>query len=77
VGRLRAIGAIFTVSAGLDAEQAATLHFLALPELEMRRPALRNQVKKRLMIQGLALLERHNGRREVKAETTIEPQTPW
>jgi hypothetical protein len=31
MGRLRAIGAIFTAAAGLDAKQTAALHLLAMP----------------------------------------------
>jgi hypothetical protein len=37
---LRAIGTIFTASAGLDTEQTATLHFFAAPVFEMNRTAL-------------------------------------
>jgi hypothetical protein len=39
---LRAIGAIFAASAGLDAEQTTALHFFATPMREMHSPALRN-----------------------------------
>jgi hypothetical protein len=60
--RLRAIGAVFAASAGLDAKQTATLHIFTAPMLEMHRTAVRNQIEKRLMIQCVQLIESHRGR---------------
>src|SRR6266516_5773513 len=56
---LRAISAIFAASARLDAEQTAALHLLAAPMLEMHRPAVRNQIEKRLMIQRIEFCKLH------------------
>jgi hypothetical protein len=50
MSRLRAVSAIFTTTASLDAEQTASLHFLAAPMLEMDHAALRNEIEERLMI---------------------------
>ena len=48
---LRTVGAIFAATAGLDAKQAASLHFFATPMLKMNSPALRNEVEQRLMVE--------------------------
>ena len=48
---LRTISAVFTAAAGLDAKQAAPLHFFATPMLKMNSPALRNEIEQRLMVE--------------------------
>ena len=58
---LRAVRAVFTATAGLDAEQAATLHLLAAPMLEMHGTALRDQIKERPLIERVEFLEIHCG----------------
>jgi hypothetical protein len=48
---LRTISAVFAATAGLDAKQAAPLHFFATPMLNMHSPALRHQVEQGLMVE--------------------------
>jgi hypothetical protein len=48
---LRTISAVFAAAAGLDAKQAAPLHFFATPMLKMNSPALRNEIEQRLMVE--------------------------
>jgi hypothetical protein len=61
--RLRAISAVFTASAGLDAEQTATLHFFAAPMFEMNCPALRDEIEEGLMIALVQLIKSHRAGR--------------
>jgi hypothetical protein len=56
---LRTVCAIFTATTGLDAEQAATLHLFAAPLLEMHRPAPRDQIEERPLIERVEFLEIH------------------
>ncbi len=56
---LRTISAVFAAAAGLDAKQAAPLHFFATPMLNMNSPALRNQVEQGLMVKRLELTKLH------------------
>ena len=53
------VGAIFAATAGLDAKQAASLHFFATPMLKMNSPALRNEIEQRLVIKCLELTKLH------------------
>jgi len=68
---LRAVCAIFTATTGLDAEQTATLHLFAAPMLEMHRPALRDQIKERLMIKRREFFEIHRGIAMVNRKSAI------
>ena len=52
MSRLRTVSAVFTAAASLDAKQTASLHFLAAPMVKMNCAALRNQIEKRLIIEG-------------------------
>src|ERR1700730_13584291 len=61
--RLRAISAVFAAAAGFDAEQTAPLHFFPAPMLEMNFPALRNQIKQRLSVERVQLIEFHRAPR--------------
>jgi hypothetical protein len=45
MSRLRTVSAVLTTAASLDAEQTASLHFLAAPVLKMDRAALRNEIE--------------------------------
>jgi hypothetical protein len=45
MSRLRAVGAVLTTAASLDAEQTASLHLLAAPMLKVNRAALRNEIE--------------------------------
>jgi len=56
---LRTISAVFTAAAGLNAKQAAPLHFFATPVLKMNSPAFRNEIEQRLMIERLELTKLH------------------
>lgn len=56
---LRAISAIFTASAGFDAQQAAALNFFLAPMLQMNSAALRNLIEQRLMIKVFEFSEDH------------------
>ncbi len=57
---LRAVSAVFATAPSLDAEQAASLHFLAAPMLKMDRAALRNEIEDRLMIKRRQPVEVHH-----------------
>ena len=57
---LRAVGAILAAAAGLDREQAATLHLLAPPMLQMLFPALRDEIEERLVVEALQFREIHD-----------------
>ena len=59
MGALCAISAILTATAGLDAEQRTTLHRFVTPMLQMNGTRLRNQIKERLMIEGVQFFEIH------------------
>ena len=56
---LRTISAVLAATAGLNAKQAASLHFFATPMLNMNSPALRNQVEQGLMVKRLELTKLH------------------
>jgi hypothetical protein len=56
---LRAISAILTASAGLDAEQTAPLHLFAAPMSQMHIPALSDEIEERLVVKFFELPERH------------------
>ena len=56
---LRTISAVFTAAAGLNAKQAAPLHFFAAPMLKMNSSALRNEIEQRLLIERLELTKLH------------------
>ena len=68
---LRAVRAVFTATTGLDAEQAATLHLFATPMFEMRRPALRDQIEERLLIESVEFFEIHRGVTMVNRKSAI------
>jgi hypothetical protein len=59
MSRLRTVSAVFTAAASLDAQQTASLHFLAAPMLKMNCAALRNEVEERLIIKFAEFPEGH------------------
>src|SRR5712691_12822547 len=75
--RLRAIGAVFATPAGLDAEQTGTLHIFTAPMFEMHRPALRNQIEKRLMIQRVQLVKSHRVTAMLNRKSKIKNQNQF
>ena len=58
---LCAIGAIFAASAGLDREQAAALHLLTLPMLQMNGATPRDEIEERLIVELFQFREVHYG----------------
>jgi hypothetical protein len=46
------VSAVFATTSSLDAEQTASLHFLAAPMLKMNCAASRNQIKEWLVLEG-------------------------
>src|SRR6516162_2006707 len=56
---LCAVSAVFTTAASFNAQQTASLHFLATPMLEMDHAALRNQIEQGLIIELFEFPEGH------------------